>query len=44
LQTHALTTSDYTPLPILGVPNWWSGQDLDFYADQSVFRAKRKSV
>ena len=44
LQTHALTTSDYTPLPILGVPNWWSGQDLDFYADQSVFRAKRKTI
>lgn len=42
LQSHALTTADYTPLPVLGVPGWWPGQDIEFYADQSVFRAKRK--
>jgi len=44
LQTHALTTADYTPLPVLGVPGWWAGQDEDFYADQTVFRAKRKTA
>jgi hypothetical protein len=43
LQSHALTTADYTPLPVLGVPGWWPGQDHAFYADQSVFRAKRKT-
>ncbi len=42
LQSHTLTTADYTPLPVLGVPDWWQGQDQDFYADASVFRAKRR--
>jgi hypothetical protein len=41
LQSHALTTADYTPLPVLGVPDWWAGQDEAFYADEKVFRAKR---
>lgn len=41
LQTHDLTTADYTPLPVLGIPGWWPGQDAAFYADTSVFRAKR---
>jgi hypothetical protein len=44
LQSHALTTADYTPLPVLGVPTWWTGQDQDFYADQTVFRVKRKAT
>lgn len=44
LQTQLLTTADYTPLPVLGVPGWWLGQDADFYADASVFRAKRVAV
>ncbi|MBR7800894.1 DUF3025 domain-containing protein [Undibacterium fentianense] len=43
LQSHALTTADYTPLPVLGVPDWWSGQDESFYADQTVFRPKRRT-
>lgn len=37
-----LTTSDFTPLPVLGVPGWWEGQDIAFYSDTSVFRPKRK--
>ena len=41
LELHALTTADYTPLPVLGVPGWWSVQTADFYADDKVFRAKR---
>ncbi|MEN3275357.1 MAG: hypothetical protein V7631_1147 [Massilia sp.] len=36
-----LTTSSFTPLPVLGVPGWWPGQDRDFYLDTSVFRPKR---
>jgi hypothetical protein len=39
--TGTLTTADFTPLPILGVPGWWEGQDSAFYADTSVFRPKR---
>lgn len=39
---HGLTTADFSPLPVLGVPNWWAGQDEMFYRDQSVFRPKRK--
>jgi hypothetical protein len=37
-----LTTADFSPLPVLGVPDWWSGQDAVFYRDPSVFRLKRK--
>ena len=38
---HGLATSDFTPLPVLGVPFWWSNQDSIFYEDATVFRAKR---
>ena len=41
LATHDLSTADYTPLPVLGIPGWWPQQDENFYADTSVFRAKR---
>lgn len=37
-----LETSDFTPLPVLGVPGWWERQDDDFYRDKAVFRPKRK--
>jgi len=33
--------SDFTPLPVLGVPHWWPQQDDDFYSDTAVFRARR---
>ncbi len=36
-----LTTSDFSPLPVLGVPEWWWGQNELFYADTAVFRPKR---
>lgn len=36
-----LTTAAFTPLPVLGVPSWYEGQDEAFYADTSVFRPKR---
>jgi len=37
-----LATSAFTPLPVLGVPGWWPGQDPDFYADTTVFRPRRR--
>lgn len=36
-----LSTTIFTPLPVLGVPGWWEGQGQDFYADTSVFRPRR---
>jgi hypothetical protein len=39
-----LATSDFTPLPVLGIPGWWSGQDDGFYDDPTVFRPKRQSA
>jgi hypothetical protein len=38
-----LSTAGFTPLPVLGVPGWWQGQDEAFYLDQTVFRPKRPS-
>jgi len=36
-----LSTGDFSPLPVLGVPTWCGGQDEAFYADASVFRPRR---
>lgn len=41
LAAQGLSTACFTPLPVLGVPGWWPGQDAAFYADASVFRPKR---
>jgi hypothetical protein len=43
---HGLTTFDFIPLPVLGVPGWWDSQDEAFYDDAAVFRPRRtgKSV
>ncbi|GAB3432248.1 DUF3025 domain-containing protein [Massilia solisilvae] len=41
LREGGLDNSCFTPLPVLGVPGWWHGQDEAFYADASVFRPKR---
>jgi hypothetical protein len=41
LAAEGLSTACFTPLPVLGVPGWWPGQDEEFYADTSVFRPKR---
>ncbi|QAU35770.1 DUF3025 domain-containing protein [Janthinobacterium sp. 17J80-10] len=37
-------TGDFTPLPVLGVPGWWAGQDEAFYADAQVFRPPRRAA
>lgn len=42
LAKEGLSTACFTPLPVLGVPGWWDGQDEVFYADTSVFRPKRQ--
>ena len=38
-----LSTSDFSPLPVLGIPGWWSVQDDAFYEDAAVFRPKKRS-
>lgn len=44
LVSEGLSTARFTPLPVLGVPGWWEGQDAAFYADATVFRPKRAST
>jgi hypothetical protein len=34
-------TAAFAPLPVLGIPGWWEGQDTFFYADDRVFRPPR---
>lgn len=42
LTPERLAAKPYTPLPVLGVPGWWSANaDPDFYADTAVFRPPR---
>ena len=38
------TPADLSPLPLMGVPGWWtdSPQDAVFYADSKVFRPPRR--
>jgi hypothetical protein len=44
LAAEGLSTACFTPLPVLGVPGWWPGQDQAFYADATVFRPRRGGV
>jgi hypothetical protein len=42
LHAPLLARKPFTPLPVLGVPGWWSAnQDPAFYADTGVFRPRR---
>jgi hypothetical protein len=41
LEGAGLSTAVFTPLPVLGIPGWASGQDEAFYLDAGVFRPKR---
>ena len=43
LAAEGLSTACFKPLPVLGVPGWWDGQDEAFYADASVFRPKKQA-
>ncbi|NIF81157.1 DUF3025 domain-containing protein [Paraburkholderia sp. Cy-641] len=43
LGTEALTSRLFAPLPVLGIPGWWSGNEAPaFYDDASVFRSGRR--
>ena len=40
LEAPRLAAKPFTPLPVLGVPGWWAGnQNFSFYDDSFVFRA-----
>ncbi|HWP11650.1 MAG TPA: DUF3025 domain-containing protein [Ramlibacter sp.] len=45
LETDRVAAKPFTPLPLLGVPGWWRGnEDISFYDDPLVFRpAGRKN-
>lgn len=42
LHDEQLVSKPFVPLPVLGVPGWWSKQDTAFYADAQVFRPLRR--
>lgn len=43
LASVSLTTRDFSPLPVLGIPGWWpANDDPVFYRDVSVFRPGRR--
>ncbi len=42
LSPEVLAAKPFTPLPVLGVPDWWPANEApSFYADSSVFRPPR---
>lgn len=43
LDANNLSTTCFTPLPVLGVPGWWQPQDREFYDDATVFRPKSRA-
>lgn len=45
LAAERLAAKPFTPLPVLGVPGWWSGnEDFSFYDDALVFRPAPKTA
>jgi len=39
LQPNYLATKPYVPLPVLGIPGWWSDNEtMSFYEDEKIFR------
>ena len=44
LSTQELTSRLFAPLPVLGIPGWWSENEApSFYDDAAVFRAGRRA-
>ena len=42
LSAEKLAAKPFTPLPVLGVPNWWAAnENPHFYDDETVFRKRR---
>jgi len=45
IQPQPWAAKPFTPLPVLGVPGWWSANETpDFYADTQVFRPPRAAA
>ena len=45
LSREKLATKPFSPLPVLGVPGWWeANENAIFYADDEVFRPRRKPI
>ena len=45
LSAAKLATKPFVPLPVLGVPGWWLGNEkLSFYEDILVFRPENKKI
>jgi hypothetical protein len=45
LHSDVLATKPFAPLPVLGVPGWWTAnEDAAFYEDANVFRIPNPSV
>jgi hypothetical protein len=44
LKNIELLPTTFSPLPVLGVPGWWSDQTEEFYRDAFVFRPKRQKI
>ncbi|MBG6074742.1 hypothetical protein IWX85_000552 [Polaromonas sp. CG_9.11] len=45
LNAATLAGKPFLPLPVLGVPGWWPGnEDVSFYDDRSVFRPPSQGV
>jgi hypothetical protein len=43
LTADGLARKPFTPLPVLGIPGWWPGnEDFSFYDDSLVFRPARR--
>lgn len=43
LDSERLAAKDFLPLPVLGVPGWWSANEVPgFYDDAAVFRQPRR--
>lgn len=44
-QAECLSTKPFVPLPLLGIPGWWAGnENFSFYDDSLVFRAGRRGA
>ena len=44
LSAEKLAGKPFTPLPVLGVPGWWPGNEIfSFYDDATVFRPRRRA-
>lgn len=45
LEAGHLTQKPYSPLPVLGIPGWWPGnENFSFYDDPGVFRAPSRNT